>query len=135
MFKKLALLFGAIFLLVGILGFVPALSPQHSDGMRYLLGLFMVGGIHNVIHLLSGAVALAAGLYSDKYAQLYFRIFGSVYALVTIIGFVQKTTVLGIFDVNLADNFLHLFLALAILGVGFGIKLSGVGPSRPTAAI
>jgi hypothetical protein len=136
MYKKLALLFGAVFILVGILGFVPALSPKHADGMHYLLGLFMVGGIHNAIHILSGVGALAGGFTTEKYAQLYFRVFGSVYALVTIIGFIQKTTVLGIFDVNKADNFLHLGLAVVILGIGFGLKASSkpVGKSRPLAA-
>ena len=123
MIKALSLVFGAVFLLVGILGFVPAFSPVHSDGMRYLLGLFMVGGIHNVIHLLSGAVAVAAGLSSEKFSQLWFRVFGAVYALVTVVGFVQKDTVLGIFDVNTGDNFLHLGLAVAILAIGFGVKI------------
>ena len=108
MYRKLATLFGAVFVVVGILGFVPALAPMHSDGMRYLLGLFMVGGVHNIIHLLSGIAALAGASKSERYARLYFQVFGSVYALVTIIGFIQKTTVLGIFDVNTADNFLHL---------------------------
>jgi hypothetical protein len=122
MFKKLAVLFGAVFVLVGILGFVPALSPMHSDGMRYLLGIFMVGGIHNAIHLLSGLAALAGAFTSEKYAKLYFQVFGSVYAVVTLVGFIQKTTVLGIFHVNTADNFLHLGLALAIGGIGFGLK-------------
>lgn len=124
MFKKLATLFGIVFLLVGILGFVPGLSPMHSNGMRYLLGLFMVGGIHNVIHLLSGAAALLGAAKSEKYAKLYFQIFGSVYLLVTVIGFIQRTTVLGLFDVNTADNFLHLVLGLVIAGIGFGLKES-----------
>lgn len=123
MIKSLALVFGAVFLLVGILGFVPAFTPAHSDGSRYLLGLFAVGGIHNVIHLLSGALAVAAGLNSEKLSQLWFRVFGAVYALVTVVGFVQKDTVLGIFAVNTGDNFLHLALAVAILAVGFGVKL------------
>jgi hypothetical protein len=126
MFKKLAILVGAVFLIVGILGFVPALSPRHADGMRYLLGLFMVGGIHNAIHLLSGIAAFGLAGMGEKYAKLYFQVFGSVYALVTLIGFIQKTTVLGIFDVNTADNFLHLVLAVAILGIGFGMgSMSG----------
>jgi hypothetical protein len=81
MFKKLAILFGVVFLLVGVLGFIPAVSPVHSDGMRYLLGLFMVGGVHNVIHLLSGAAALLGASKSEKYAKLYFQVFGSVYAI------------------------------------------------------
>jgi len=122
MLKKLALLVGAVFVLVGVLGFIPALSPEHSDGMRYLLGLFMVGGVHNVVHLLSGIVALWAGMTSEKAARLYFLIFGSIYALVTIIGFIQGDTVLGLFHVNQADNFLHLALAVVTLGIGLGAK-------------
>lgn len=122
MLKKLALIVGAVFVLIGVLGFIPALSPEHSDGMHYLLGLFMVGGVHNVVHLLSGIVALWAGMTSEKAARLYFLIFGSIYALVTIIGFIQGDTVLGLFHVNQADNFLHLALAVVILGIGLGAK-------------
>jgi hypothetical protein len=135
MIKNLAFLFGAVFLLVGILGFIPAVTPMHSDGMRYLLGLFMVGGVHNAVHLLSGVAAIAGGLASEKYAQLYFRVFGSVYLLVTIVGFIQKTTVLGLFHVNTADNFLHLVLAVVILAVGFGVKLgTGIGTKKSVTA-
>jgi hypothetical protein len=133
MIKALGLVFGVVFLLVGILGFIPALAPVHSDGMHYLLGLFMVGGVHNVIHLLSGVAAIAGALTSEKYAQLYFRVFGSVYAIVTIDGFIQKTTVLGIFDVNTADNFLHLALAVVILAVGFFVPLGTPAPKKAVA--
>jgi hypothetical protein len=123
MIKNLAFLFGVVFLLVGVLGFLPVLAPIHSDGMHYFLGLFMVGTVHDIIHLVSGAAAILGGLKSEKYAQLYFRVFGSVYALVTVIGFIQKTTVLHIFMVNKADNFLHLILAVIILAIGFGVNV------------
>ncbi len=129
MIKTLAMVFGAVFLLVGILGFIPAATPDDK-----LLGLFMVGGIHNVIHVLSGALAIAGAMTSEKYAQLYFRVFGSVYALVTVVGFIQKDSVLGIFPINTADNFLHLVLAVAILAVGFAVPLSGdSAKAAPTA--
>jgi hypothetical protein len=135
MIKKLALLFGIVFIAVGILGFIPSATPMHSNGMRYLLGLFMVGGVHNIIHLLSVMAAIAGGLSSERYAQLYFRVFGVVYGLVTIIGFIQKTTVLGIFDVNRADNFLHLALSVVILAIGFGVTTSTKpATTRPAAA-
>jgi hypothetical protein len=122
MFKKLGLLFGVVFVLVGVLGFIPSFAPLHSDGMRYLLGLFMVGGVHNAIHLLSGVAALIGAAKSEKAAQLYFKVFGSVYLLITVVGFIQKTTVLGIIHVNTADNFLHLGLGIAIAGIGFLLK-------------
>jgi hypothetical protein len=126
MIKKAAYLFGIIFVLVGVLGFVPALAPKDSMGMPLLLGLFMVGVVHNLIHLVSGLAALAGASKGEKYAQLYFRVFGVVYAVVTVIGFIQKDTVLGLIHVNAADNFLHLFLAAAILGIGYGLKPSRV---------
>ncbi len=122
MLKKAALLFGAVFVLIGVLGFVPALAPKDSMGMPLLLGLFMVGAVHNLIHLLSGVAALAAGYSSEAYAKLYFKIFGVVYAVVTVVGFVQKDTVLGLIHVNLADNLLHLAIAVAALALGFGMK-------------
>jgi hypothetical protein len=132
MVRTLAVVFGIIFVLVGLMGFVPALSPQQSDGMRYLLGLFMVGGVHNVIHLASGIAALLGGLTSAKFSKLYFQIFGPVYGIVTIIGFIQGHTVLGLFHVNLADNFLHLGLAVAISAIGYGLASGTTTQAPPT---
>src|SRR5690242_1247369 len=52
-----------------------------------LLGVFAINPLHNVIHLATGAIALAAGLYgSGAYARMYFLVFGIVYALITLIG-------------------------------------------------
>lgn len=122
MLKKAALVFGVVFVLVGLLGFVPALAPKNDMGMPLLLGLFMVGVVHNLIHLLSGVFALVAGRYNEAKSRLYFQVFGVVYAVVTVVGFVQKDTVLGLIHVNLADNFLHLVIAAAALALGFGVK-------------
>jgi hypothetical protein len=116
MLKKLSLVFGVVFLAVGILGFVPGVTNDQYK----LLGIFQVSGIHNWIHILSGVAAIL-GSKSDKYAQLYFRVFGIVYAAVTVIGFIQGDTVLGIFDINMADNWLHTVLAVVILAIGFGV--------------
>ncbi len=123
MIKKLAVLFGAVFLLIGILGFFPALTPVGESGERHLLGIFQVDTVHNVVHLLSGAAALIAGLTSATYSRLYFKVFGAVYALVTLVGMISGSA-LGLFHVNGADNFLHLALAIALLGIGFGAPKS-----------
>lgn len=114
--KKASLAFGVVFLLIGVLGFVPAFVP---GGL--LLGIFMVGAVHNIIHLLSGVAALAASS-SEGYATTYFKVFGVVYTIVTLVGFVQGNTVLGLIDVNLADNLLHLAIAAVSLYFGFGRK-------------
>lgn len=123
MIKKLAVLFGAVFLVVGILGFIPALTPTDAEGHRNLLGLFEVDTVHNIVHVLSGAAALIAGLVSGYASRLYFKIFGAVYALVTLVGMVSGSA-LGLFHVNGADNFLHLALAIALLAIGFGTPVS-----------
>lgn len=127
MLKKLAMLFGVVFVAVGLLGFVPGVT----DDKDMLLGIFQVDGLHNVIHLLSGLAALLATK-SEDMAQMYFRLFGAVYALVAVVGFVQGDTVLGLLDVNMADNLLHTALAVALLGVGFGVAKSGA--AKPAAA-
>jgi hypothetical protein len=110
------MVFGVVFLAIGILGFVPGVTSD--DGL--LLGIFQVSALHNVIHILSGVAALLA-MSDVSYSRLYFRVFGAVYALVALVGWVQGTTVLGLIDVNVADNVLHTVLALMILGVGFGL--------------
>lgn len=114
MAKIYAQVLGAVLTLVGILGFVPALTPGNN-----LLGIFAVDPIHNVIHLASGIVGLAIGFGAARYSKWYAGVFGAVYALVTVVGFVQGSTVLGLITVNAADNFLHLAIAAASLIVAF----------------
>jgi hypothetical protein len=111
--QKAAKWFGIIFVLLGILGFVPGLT---ADG--HLLGIFDVDTVHNVIHLLSGIVALfCAG--SASAAKSYFKIFGVIYGLVTIIGFTNGASIFGIFSTNAADNVLHLLITVVALYLGF----------------
>lgn len=123
MLKKAALVVGAVFLLLGILGFIPAFTTADpaEDAVR-LLGIFEVDAVHNWIHILSGIVFLAAsGAYRSS--KLAFQVFGVIYALVTIIGFLtpDDTMILGLFHANLADDFLHLFLTAAFLYLGFAV--------------
>lgn len=113
--KQLSGVFAAVFLLVGVLGFVPGIT---SDG--HLLGIFEVDTVHNIIHLASGLAALAA-MQNDKYAQMYFQVFGVVYALVAVLGFVLSGEII-LTHVNMADNLLHVAIAAAALGIGFGMK-------------
>lgn len=116
MMKKIAWILAIVFLAVGILGFVPGIT---SNGL--LLGIFEVDTLHNLIHLVSGAVFLYAAMKPAK-ASLVFKVFGVVYALVAVIGLVQGDTVLGLISTNMADHLLHVVLAIVILYVGFGMK-------------
>jgi hypothetical protein len=119
MIQKAATWFGIGFILIAILGFLPGVVTQ--DGM--LLGIFQVDTIHNIIHLLSGVVALVcAGSLSG--ARMYFKVFGVIYALIALIGFIQGQTVLSIMGTNMADNILNALIAVASLLFGFGMKSS-----------
>jgi hypothetical protein len=113
--QKAATVFGVVFVVVGILGFVPAFTPN-----GHLLGIFEVDSVHNVIHLLSGVVALLAAT-THKNARLYFQVFGIVYGLVTIAGVISgENSLFGFIAHNVADIFLHAIITIAALYLGFG---------------
>jgi hypothetical protein len=127
------LIFGATLLLVGIIGFfVDAGFDTGSsiDGDK-LLGIFEVSGIHNLVHIASGALLLAASPKRAS-ARLVAIGFGVVYLLVTIIGFIQGDNVIGLIPVNSADNFLH--LAISALGIGAGLASSADEEARSPVA-
>src|SRR3954471_4515840 len=109
MVKPAAILFGIVFLVVGILGFVPAATPPMADGNGgMLLNLFHVNPAHNIVHLASGAVFLLCGLAGAGPSRAFFKIFGLVYALVAALGFyVGDQPILGLISNNVADTWLH----------------------------
>ena len=117
MAKTLAVLFGIVFLLVGILGFVPAVTKD-----QMLLGIFHVNMAHNCVHLLSGVIALICGMTGVGASRLYFKLFGVVYGLVAVLGLMhmgEHTTLLGLISNNDADTYLHIGIAAVSLIVGF----------------
>lgn len=111
--KTAATIFGIVFLAVGVLGFVPGITSNN-----HLLGIFEVSPLHNIIHILSGVLALVLANMGGVYAKKYLVGFGAVYALVAVVGLVQGDTVLGLFYVNAADNLLHIALAVGLIGSG-----------------
>ncbi|HJA61054.1 MAG TPA: DUF4383 domain-containing protein [Candidatus Brevibacterium intestinavium] len=122
-------IFGAVFLLVGILGFVPGIT-QNLDTIMFaghhseaaLLGLFQVSVLHNVVHLLFGVVGLL-GLRSRGLAKAYLVVGGIVYAVLWIYGLIVPMETMGNFvPLNTADNWLHFVLAVAMVttGIVFG---------------
>ncbi|HJV24632.1 MAG TPA: DUF4383 domain-containing protein [Aromatoleum sp.] len=121
MLRRAALIFGAVFIVAGLLGFVEAVAPhQEPGGEALLFGIFAVNPIHNVVHLLSGIVAIIVGLRSDAASATYFRIFGVIYGVVTLAGiFVGHGQLLGMAH-NPADIVLHALVAGAALYLSFG---------------
>jgi uncharacterized protein DUF4383 len=124
MVKAAAILFGIVFLVVGILGFVPAATPPMTTGEGgMLLGVFHVNTAHNIIHLASGVVFLLCGMAGAGPSRTFFKIFGFVYALVAVLGFIKGDGMLmGMVANNMADVWLHVVLAVAMLFLGFVAK-------------
>lgn len=126
--QKAALAVGAAFLLVGILGFVPGITSNfdqltfaghHSEAA--LLGLFNVSVLHNIVHLLFGVAGMALARTFDG-ARSYLVGGGIVYLLLFIYGLViDHDSSANFVPVNDADNWLHLILAIAMIGLGVAL--------------
>ena len=117
--RLVATVFGAVYLLVGLLGFavtggVGFIATQGG----LLLGIFEVNPLHNIAHLLIGAALLIAGLASTRAAKGVNITIGAVYLLLGIVGFFLVGTALNILALNTFDHFLHLASAIVLLGVG-----------------
>jgi hypothetical protein len=113
------LLAGLSLLLAGVFGFVSDSSFDTGDGVQGDLFLgFEVNAIHNLIHVASGLVLLAASPKRNS-ARAVALAFGLVYGLVAIIGLIDGEDVLGLIPINSADNLLH--IALAALGIITGL--------------
>jgi len=120
MVKTAAIIFGIVFLAVGILGFVPAVTTT-VDGMPMLLGIFHVNAFHNYVHIASGVVFLLCGMAGAGPSRTFFKIFGLVYALVAVLGFMNPMGPLfGMMSNNPAVTWLHVVLAAVMLFLGFG---------------
>ena len=118
-----SLVFGATLLLVGIIGFFVNSSFDTGSGIEGdKLILVEVNGWHNVVHLLSGLVLLAAFRRRGP-AKAVAIAFGVVYGIVAIIGLVDGNDVLGIIPINAPDSVLH--IALAVLGIVAGLASRG----------
>lgn len=114
--KKVALVFGSAFLLIGILG------PIIGGGQEGELIIFGRNYLHDVIHLASGAAGIAAALYAaGRYAGAYLKGFGIVYLLVTVVGFLAPELLGDLIHLNSADNWLHVVLTIGLLAAGFGL--------------
>lgn len=116
---------GAVFLVVGILGFVPGITSDvgglgfaghGSEAM--LLGLFQVSVLHNIVHVLFGIAGLALGR-SAGTARGYLIWGGAIYLVLFVYGLVFSGDMGANFvPLNAADNVLHLLLGVGMLVLG-----------------
>lgn len=114
--RRLGVFMGGAFLFGGLLGFVPGVV---RNGLY--LGIFMVNVPHNILHILSGSMFLAASVIGAKVTRWWFRTFGIVYAVMAIWGlYVGEGMICGIISNNRIDAWGHAGLALTMLVIGFG---------------
>jgi hypothetical protein len=119
------MLFGLVFLAVGILGVVPGVTKDEM-----LLNIFHVNAAHSVVHIVSGAIFLFASMSGAGAARLWFQVFGVIYAVVAVLGFMnQNGPLLGMISNNPATTWLHVVLAVAMLAIGF------LSPKSSAAAV
>jgi hypothetical protein len=124
-----AWLVGIVFLLVGILGFIPGITTNLYDGLDFaghkgdaeLLGIFQVSILHNIVHLLYGiaGIAFAKTFYG---ARTYLIGGGAIYLVLWIYGLViDKASDANFVPLNSADNWLHFVLGATMIVLGLAL--------------
>ncbi|MFD5162632.1 DUF4383 domain-containing protein [Streptomyces hawaiiensis] len=130
--QQVALLFGLVFLLVGVLGFIPGITTDYGslefashDSGAELFGLFQVSILHNLVHLAYGLAGLtlagtAAGAYS------YLLVGGAVYLVLWVYGLsVGHDSDANFVPLNTADDWLHFVLGIAMIGSALALRRRG----------
>jgi hypothetical protein len=130
MVTRVAMVFGIVFLLVGILGLVSTggMEMGADPAPGAILGMFPVNLLHNIVHCLFGVWGLVASR-SFKAAKTYAQVGGVIYIVLAIVGFVSPTT-FGLIPIGGNDIWLHAVLGLVLAGVGFTAKEGTTAPVR-----
>jgi len=121
----LALVVGAVFLLVGILGFIPGVTTDYDmmsfaghDSMAKLFGLFQVSVLHNIVHLLFGVAGIALAR-TARTAAGYLVAGGVIYLVLWIYGLVvDQASQANFVPLNTPDNWLHFGLGVGMIALG-----------------
>lgn len=133
--RRAAQAVGAVFLLIGVLGFVPGITYDlseitfagHESGAK-LLGLFQVSVLHNLVHLAFGVAGLALAR-TVSGARTYLVGGGAIYLVLWLYGLVvSHDSPANFIPLNNADNWLHLFLGVGMIALG--VLLTRGTPAR-----
>jgi uncharacterized membrane protein HdeD (DUF308 family) len=124
MAKTITTLLGIVFILVGLVGFAaPGLLGAH------------LSPAHNIVHLVSGAIALYLGLKGSlSAAKMFCLVFGIVYLLLGVVGFFAGTdtdrmfhVIPGVLELGTVDHVIHvLFGAIFLIG---GLMTGSASPA------
>lgn len=129
--QTIALLVGVVFLILGILGFIPGITSDApgnftgEDSDAELLGLFRVSILHNIIHLLFGIAGIALARTWDG-ARTFLIGGGIIYVALWALGLIGGLAWLPADD---ADHWLHLALGAGMIAVGYLLSREMPEPS------
>lgn len=120
-----ALLFGIVFLIVGIAGFIPGVTSEFDRVSNiggegaHLLGIFGVNWLENVVHLGYAAAGLWAATNAVRSRQ-YFLWGGALYGVVWLYGMlIDLNSDANLIGANDAANWLHFALFVTMVALGF----------------
>src|SRR5688500_14680730 len=128
--RYFALILGIAFLLIGVMGFIPAfvteptgthdLTVHANHGL--LLGLFPVNVLHNLVHILFGIWGIAAYATGFSGARLYARSVAVIYGWLAIMGLIPALqTTFGMIPIHGHDVWLHALIAVAAAVFGWAV--------------
>ena|SRR5688572_7641482 len=120
--KTAALVFGLVFIAIGLLGFVD--NPIVGTSEK---AIFHADQTHNIVHIVSGALFVLIALAAPGAAAGFLILFGLVYLAIGVVGIVTigkegMTKLMGFLHVNAADNYLHVALGIVIFLVGVAAR-------------
>src|SRR4051794_19655446 len=126
--RTAAAVVGAVFLVVGVLGFIPGITSSYSEmtfaghnSEAKLLGVFQVSVLHNLVHVLFGIAGLALSRTRDG-ARTFLVGGGAIYLVLWLYGLVVgQDSSANFVPVNTADDWLHFVLGLGMIGLGLAL--------------
>jgi hypothetical protein len=129
--ELLALAFGAIYLLVGIVGFFVTGFDDFAGNSQHemLLGLFMINPLHNIAHILVGVAGLALARTLSG-ARTYGWLLAGLYAALFVYGLIAVGKSWDFLNINAADNVLHILTAVVGLVIALLPVRNAVGTAR-----
>lgn len=130
--RVFALLAGLVYLLIGVLGFVPPLLqpelPAIGPFEGFLFGVFAVNWVHSLIHIVTGLAGIPA-FRSFGGSLQFFRIMGYAYLIIFILGIIPgRVSSMGVawirhaVPLNFGDNILHLVTFVLAFTLYFAAK-------------
>jgi hypothetical protein len=138
--QRASLAVGVVFIIVGILGFIPGITTNYDqllfaghESEALLMGVFQVSILHNLVHLLFGVAGIALARTAVT-ARNYLIWGGAIYLILWLYGlFIDQGTPANFVPLNTADNWLHLVLGLGMIVLGVALGRRHVTTTAHTA--